>query len=160
MNLPADLDTLSPDELRTLAAQLMAEVGEKDRELGYRQTRIEQLTYEIASLKRLQFGKCSEQFTAEQMGLLNETIDADLAALEIELEQLQPTPRTINGRSPGVRRCRRTCHAPKSTTNPTASRARAVANVYASVKTSARSWTIRRMCSRSSHPQQMGLQSV
>ena len=33
MNLPANLDALSPDELRTLAAQLMAEVGEKNREL-------------------------------------------------------------------------------------------------------------------------------
>ncbi|KVO25105.1 IS66 family transposase [Burkholderia ubonensis] len=92
MNPPADLDALSPEELRTLAAQLMAQVGEKDRELRYRQTRIDQLTHEIATLKRLQFGKRSEQFTAEQMSLLNEAIDADLAALEIELEQLQPTP--------------------------------------------------------------------
>lgn len=41
MNPPADLDALSPDELRTLAAQLMAQVGEKDRELRYRQTRID-----------------------------------------------------------------------------------------------------------------------
>lgn len=92
MNPPANLDALSPDELRTLAAQLMAEVGEKNRELRYRQTRIDQLTHEIAALKRLQYGKRSEQFTAEQMNLLDEAIDADLAALEIELEQLQPTP--------------------------------------------------------------------
>jgi transposase len=48
MNLRANLDALSPDELRTLAAQLMAQVGEKDRELRYRQTRIDQLTHEIA----------------------------------------------------------------------------------------------------------------
>ncbi|KML38471.1 transposase [Burkholderia cepacia] len=92
MNRPANLDALSPDELRALAAQLMAQIGEKDRELHYRQTCIDQLTHEIAALKRLQFGKRSEQFTAEQMSLLDEAIDADLAALEIELEQLQPTP--------------------------------------------------------------------
>ncbi len=92
MSLPANLDTMNPDELRTLAAQLMAEVGEKNRELRYRQTRIDQLTHEIAALKRLHFGKRSEQFTAEQLSLLDEAIDADLAALEIELEQLQPTP--------------------------------------------------------------------
>jgi transposase len=90
MNLPADLDALSTDELRTLAAQLMAQVGEKDRELRYHQTRIDQLTHEIAVLRRLQFGKRSEQLNVEQMSLLNEAIDADLAALEIELEQLQP----------------------------------------------------------------------
>jgi transposase len=89
MNLPADLNALSPDELRTLAAQLMAQVGENERELHYRQTRIDQLTHEIAALRRLHFGKRSEQLNVEQMSLLNEAIDADLAALEIELEQLQ-----------------------------------------------------------------------
>jgi transposase len=89
MNSPADLDALSPDELRTLAAQLMAQVGENERELRYRRTRIDQLTHEIAVLKRLHFGKRSEQLNVEQMSLLNEAIDADLAALEIELEQLQ-----------------------------------------------------------------------
>lgn len=46
MNLPTNLDALSPDELRTLAAQLMAQVGEKDRELRYRQAKIDQLTHE------------------------------------------------------------------------------------------------------------------
>jgi len=61
MNLPAVLDALSPDELRTLAAQLMAQVGENERELHYRQTRIDQLTHEIAALRRLHFGKRSEQ---------------------------------------------------------------------------------------------------
>ena len=89
MNLPANLDAMSPDELRTLAAQLMAQVGENERELRYRQTRIDQLTHEIATLRRLHFGKRSEQLNVEQMSLLNEAIDADLAALEVELEQLQ-----------------------------------------------------------------------
>jgi hypothetical protein len=90
MNLPADLDALSPEQLRALAAQLMTQVGEKERELHYRQTRIDQLTHELAVLKRLQFGKRSEQLDTEQMSLLDEAIDADLAALEAELEQLQP----------------------------------------------------------------------
>ena len=90
MNLPADLDALGPEQLRALAAQLMTQVGEKERELHYRQTRIDQLTHELAVLKRLQFGKRSEQLDTEQMSLLDEAIDADLAALEAELEQLQP----------------------------------------------------------------------
>jgi Transposase C of IS166 homeodomain len=89
MNSPAELDALSPDELRTLAAQLMAQAGENARELRYRQTRIDQLTHEIAMLRRQHFGKRSEQLNPEQMSLLNEAIDADLAALETELEQLQ-----------------------------------------------------------------------
>ena len=104
MNLPADLNALSPEQLRTLAAQLIAQVQDRDREieektreveenereLHYRQTRIEQLSHEISILKRLQFGRRSEQFSGEQMSLLEEAIDADLAAIELELEQLQP----------------------------------------------------------------------
>jgi transposase len=97
MDLPTDLDALSPEQLRMLAAQLIAQVneqereaGEKQRELQYRQTRIDQLTHELSVLKRLQFGKRSEQLDTAQMSLLDEAIDADLAALEIELEQLQP----------------------------------------------------------------------
>jgi transposase len=41
-------------------------------------------------LRRQQFGRRSEQFNSEQMNLLDEAIDADLAAIELELEQLQP----------------------------------------------------------------------
>ena len=89
MNSPTDLNDLSPEQLRTLAAELIAQVGEKDRELRYRQTRIDQLTHEISILKRLKFGKRSEQLNAEQASLLDETIDADLAAIETELEQLR-----------------------------------------------------------------------
>jgi len=90
MNLPTNLDALSPDELRTLAAQLMAQVGEKDRELRYRQAKIDQLTHELAIHKRWKFGKRSEQLTSEQASLLDEAIDADLEAIETELEALLP----------------------------------------------------------------------
>ncbi|KVK85506.1 IS66 family transposase [Burkholderia sp. MSMB1498] len=97
MDLPTDLDALSPEQLRALAAHLIVQVteqereaGERERELQYRQTRIDQLTHELSVLKRLQFGKRSERLDAEQMSLLDEAIDADLAALEAELEQLQP----------------------------------------------------------------------
>ncbi len=108
MSLPSDLDTLSPEQLRALAMQLAAqvqakdleieakarEVSERDRELRFRQTRIDQLTHEISILKRQQFGRRSEQFNNEQMNLLDEAIDSDLAAIEIELEQLQPATAT------------------------------------------------------------------
>lgn len=98
---PADLDALNPEQLRALAAQLIAEVKEKereaserDRELRFRQTRIDQLTHEVSILKRQQFGRRSEQLNSEQMNLLDEVdeaIDGDLVAIEMELEQLEPT---------------------------------------------------------------------
>ncbi|VVE50451.1 IS66 family transposase [Pandoraea eparura] len=94
MNLPANLDHLSPEQLRTLAAELIAKVGEKDRELHYRQTRIDQLTHEMAMIKRYQFGKRSEQLDSTQASLLEESIDADIAAIEEELAQLSTQPAT------------------------------------------------------------------
>ena len=66
------------------------EVEENGRELHYRQTRIEQLSHEISLLKRQQFGRRSEQLSSEQMSQLDEAVDADLAVIELELEQLQP----------------------------------------------------------------------
>ncbi|OVZ66451.1 MULTISPECIES: IS66 family transposase [unclassified Pigmentiphaga] len=94
-----DLDALSAQQLRELAAGLMAQVSDKDRELKYREVRIDQLTHEIAVLKRYRFGQRSEQLPAAQASLLDETLDADLAAIEDELQQLtvgsqpsKPTP--------------------------------------------------------------------
>lgn len=87
MNLPADLNHLSPKQLRTLSVELIAEVDEKNRELHYRQTRIDQLTHEMAVIKRYSFGKRSEQVDSTQASLLDESVDADIAAIEEELAQ-------------------------------------------------------------------------
>lgn len=88
---PADLDALNPEQLRALAVQLIAEAKEKereaneqDREIRFRQTRIDQLTHEVSILKRQQFGRRSEQINSEQMNLLDEAIDGDLVAIEMD----------------------------------------------------------------------------
>ena len=65
----------------------------KDREILYRQAKIEQLTHEMALLKRWKFGKSGEQLAPAQLSLLDEALDADIAAIELELERLAPTPR-------------------------------------------------------------------
>jgi len=89
MNSPTDPDALNPDQLRALARQLMTQVDEKTRELHYRQTRIDQLTHELSVIKRLQFGRRDEQFTGEQLNLLDEAINEDLAALQADLNELR-----------------------------------------------------------------------
>ena len=93
---PLNLAHLDADALRTLAAGLLNEVTSlrgdvqrKDRELIYRQTRIDQLTHEMAMLKRYQFGRRSEQLDSTQASLLEEMIDGDIAAIEEELAQLR-----------------------------------------------------------------------
>lgn len=79
----ASLDTLTEDQLRTLARELLTEVTLK-------QTTIEKLTHENALLKRLKFGARTESYSAEQRQLFEETLDADLAALEQEMLAASP----------------------------------------------------------------------
>ena len=68
----------------------MGTVVAKDREIAFKQATIDKITHEMAVLKRLKFAAKSEAFNAEQKSLLEETIDADLAALQAELDKVQP----------------------------------------------------------------------
>ena len=97
---PESLTNLNAQELREMVTQLMAQVGEnaktilsKDREILYRQKKIDQLTHEMAVLKRWKFGRSREQLDQAQASLLDETIDADIAAIEQELQNLTPAPK-------------------------------------------------------------------
>ncbi|WP_414707585.1 IS66 family transposase [Rhodoferax sp. UBA5149] len=88
------LTHLSAQELREMVNGLLTKIAAKDREILYRQTKIDQLTHEMAVLKRWKFGRSREQLDAGQISLLDETIDADIAAIEEELEQLAPSSKT------------------------------------------------------------------
>ncbi|WP_434034889.1 IS66 family transposase [Cupriavidus sp. a3] len=87
------LQGMNADQLRALAMELMSEVRARDSELRLKDTRIAQLTHEMAVLKRWKFAARSEKLPAEQQSLLDEAIDADLIALEHELEQLASQPK-------------------------------------------------------------------
>ncbi len=101
-----NLDHLTPEQLRTLAAQLIQRVETLDQQvetmgktvetMGKKihrdQTVIEKLTHEIAQLKRLKFAKRSEQLNPQQASLLDYLIDTDIAAIEAELQALQAAP--------------------------------------------------------------------
>ena len=110
---PESLSSLSAQELREIVTGLMeritehdrqitqrdAQIGQldetiasKDREIKYRQAKIDQLTHEMAVLKRWKFGRSREQLDSAQASLLDEAIDADIAAIELELEHLAPVP--------------------------------------------------------------------
>ena len=108
---PELLSSLNAKQLRELARDLIAQIANrdhaisgldqqiasldqtitsKDREILYRQAKIDQLTHEMAVLKRWKFGRSREQLDAGQVSLLDETIDADIAAIEQELQDLAP----------------------------------------------------------------------
>jgi transposase len=95
----ANLDQLNPEQLRTLAAQLIQrvvsldqKVETMDKQIHHHKAVNEKLAHEIALLKRFKFAKRSEQLSPDQGRLLDDLIDTDIAAIEAELEALQPAP--------------------------------------------------------------------
>ena len=89
MVIEHNLESMNPLALRELAFSLMATIDNQNRELLYRQTKIDQLAQELAINRRCRFGRHSEQLDAAQASLLDETLDADIAAIEVELDALR-----------------------------------------------------------------------
>jgi transposase len=106
MELPREWAQMDAEKLRDLAATLIAQLTERDAQLSARdaqlasrdeelkakQLKIDQLTHEMASLKRWRYGRHSEQLDAVQRSLLDESIDADIEAIGLEIEALKEKP--------------------------------------------------------------------
>jgi len=80
-------------EFSSIVAQCHAEIAERDRTIQakdqlirWKEDRIIMLTHEMAVLKRWKFGRSREGLNADQLSLLDETIDADIAGIEMELD--------------------------------------------------------------------------
>jgi hypothetical protein len=129
----AGLNQLDAQQLREVVRSLMSDVASKDAviaqhgaelerrdaEIAFKQAVIDKINHEMAVLKRLKFAAKSEAFNPEQKSLLEETIDADLAALQAELDKVTPPGRTkARRRRPSARSCRRTCRGARSITSP------------------------------------------
>jgi transposase len=116
MESPRDLAQMDAEKLRDLAASLAAQIAERDaqiheldaqisardaqivrrdEELKHKQLKIDQLTHEMATLKRWQYGRRSEQLDAGQRSLLDDSIDADIAAIDLEIEALRESPPAV-----------------------------------------------------------------
>jgi transposase len=78
--------------MRLQQDELLAEGKSKD-------FKIKALTLELAHHKRIRFGKASEVYSGEQLDLFNETVDADLAAMQSELDALQGQRRASRSRA-------------------------------------------------------------
>ncbi len=87
--------------LRALIAEKLQIIAERDhliarheRTITERDANIAKLTAEIARLRRVQFAARSEKMDPAQRQLFEETMAADIAAVEAELEALQSPPST------------------------------------------------------------------
>ena len=94
MQVHDQLAKMDAQQLRDFAANLIEHVARQDNELRCRQLKIEQLTHEMAVLKRWKFAARSEQLHGVQGSLLDEAIEADLEALAAELDALRPAKDT------------------------------------------------------------------
>jgi len=116
MELPREWAQMDADQLRALATTLIGQLAERDaqisnrdaelsardaqlarrdEELKRKQLKIDQLTHEIATLNRWRYAKRSEQLDAVQRSLLDESIDADIEAISLEIEALQEKPPSV-----------------------------------------------------------------
>lgn len=99
-----DLDTFDAQQLRDALRSARADAA-------FKQAVIDKLTHENALLKRLKFAAQSERFSAEQKSLLDEALDADLAAVAAEIEALRPGRATSERQQP--RREKLPTHLPR-----------------------------------------------
>jgi transposase len=125
MELPGEWAQMDAQQLRDLTASLLEQLQQRDNqlteqqaelsrraeELKHKELKIEQLTHEMAILKRWQYARRSEQLDAVQYSLLDESIDADLAAIELEIEALRERPAAVPRSQP--RRAALPAHLPR-----------------------------------------------
>jgi transposase len=98
-----DLASLSPEAMAALAARMLGHIREQDvrlverdqrieqqqRELQFKDAKLQKITFELARLKNWKFGAKTEAMSAEQRRLFEETLAEDEASLRAQLEQLQ-----------------------------------------------------------------------
>ena len=119
---PQDLQGLLPSDLTALAAQMLKHIEQqardlevtqklierKDRDIAWRDAKIEKITLELTRLKRWKFGAKSEAMTADQRQMFQDTLLEDEADLEAQLAALQAAlPKTPAAPKAPARRPRR-----------------------------------------------------
>ena len=91
-----DLQRLSPGALAEVAMRMLEHIAEQSQQIDFqahtiklRDIKIERITHELARLKAWRFGARTERMNAEQRELFEETLAADQASLQAQLEALQ-----------------------------------------------------------------------
>jgi transposase len=104
----ADLKGLSKGAVTEIAAALLAQlaaqqaaitakdehIARRDREIKFKDAKIERITFELARLKAWKFGAKTEAMNAEQRQMFEDTLAEDQASLDEQLRALQGVPDT------------------------------------------------------------------
>jgi len=98
----AQLDELNLDagtkQQVTGIVQTLLEQAEQ--EIHAQTLKIQALTMELAHLRRIRFGKKNESLSPKQLSLFEESVLADIAAVDAEIEQIDASDKTTPSRSP------------------------------------------------------------
>jgi len=91
-----DLHGLSFGALAEMATEMLARIAQQSQQIDFqahtirlRDIKIERIMHELARLKAWRFGARTERMNAQQRDLFEETLAADQASLEAQLEALQ-----------------------------------------------------------------------
>lgn len=69
-------------------------IAERDRAIALYKIREDKLSHEMALLRRYQFGKRSEGLDSQQMSMLEDLVEADIAAIETEMAKISVKPKS------------------------------------------------------------------
>lgn len=106
-----DLKGLEPEAIAQLAARLLAQVNVQahelqqheqraqryERELKFKDAKLERVTFELARLKAWKFGAKTERMNAAQRQMFDDTAAEDEADLQAQLQALQGEPASAAG---------------------------------------------------------------
>ncbi len=114
---PQSLESLSAEQLRSVLLSMIEAAAAQDRQLAYKQAVIDKLTHENALLKRMKFAAHSERFgerfAPEQKSLLEDEIEADLAAVACEIDALAQAQAPAGAEKKQARRLPLPAHLPR-----------------------------------------------
>jgi transposase len=96
LNLDAATKAQVADVVQTLLDQAQQEIHAQE-------LKIQALTMELAHLRRIRFGKKNESLSSRQLSLFEESVLADIAAVDAEIEQIDTTVKTTAAKPPRTR---------------------------------------------------------
>jgi len=98
LNLDADTKT----QVAGIVQTLLDQAQQAQQEIRAQELRIQALTMELAHLRRIRFGKKNESLSS-QPSLFEESVLADIAAIDAEIEQIDVTAKANAPKSPRAR---------------------------------------------------------
>ena len=98
-----NLDADTKQQVTGIVQTLLDQAQQAKQEIHAQALKIQALTMELAHLRRIRFGKKNESLSPKQLSLFEESVLADIAAVDAEIEQIDSSAKNT---TPGAPRAR------------------------------------------------------